>query len=220
MADKHSSDNATSANEAVPGEWDKFRAQKPPVRSAPPSGADVKKPRRGLSQDEIDLTIVAIVLAVLLLVGAAVFFSGALDSKKESKKDSEITRERYEERYKESTEGEEDAEGADGDLAAQKPVYYALPEVLVNLASTTRRTKFLKMSVTLELHEKKSAAIVEANSPRIMDAFNTYLRGVEPQELSGSAGIVRLREELMMSINGIIGEGVVKNVLFNEITVQ
>jgi flagellar FliL protein len=193
-----------SANDPITGEWDKFRVQKPPVRPAAPASEPEKKSARGLNRDEFDLIIVAIVLAVLLLVAAGVFFIWTLDYKEEGVMTQLLNR----------------VEGSADQLVVKKPVYYELPEVLVNLASTTRRTKFLKMSVTLELHDQEDTTVIEANSPRIMDAFNTYLRGLEPQELSGSAGIVRLREELMVSVNRIIGEGVVKNILFNEITVQ
>lgn len=204
MANEHSNNNPMSTNDPITGEWDKFRAQKPPVRPAAPASEPEKKSARGLNRDEFDLIIVAIVLAVLLLVAAVVFFSGALDDNEDDTKAPHI-------------EGTKDSAR---ESVIQQQAYYELPEVLVNLASTTRRTKFLTMSVTLELRDKKSAAIIDANEPRIMDAFNTYLRGLEPQELSGSAGIVRLREELMVSVNRIVGEGVVKNILFNEITVQ
>jgi flagellar FliL protein len=158
------------------------------------------------------LILVAIVVVVLLAV-AGVLFSGVLGGKEKEKEDAETTQEQ-------PAEGAEGGEGAAGKPVVQKPVYYELPEFLVNLTSATNRTSFLKMSVTLELRDKEAVAIIEANSPRIMDMFNTYLREVRPQDLSGSAGIFRLRGELMMRINRTIEEGLVKDILFSEIIIQ
>lgn len=100
------------------------------------------------------------------------------------------------------------------------PVYYELPEFLVNLSSTSSRPSFLKMSVTLELRNQEAVAVVDANKPRILDTFNTYLRELRASDVQGSAGIYRLRDELMARLNATIEEGLVKDVLFSEIIVQ
>ena len=104
--------------------------------------------------------------------------------------------------------------------AVSAPVYYELPEFLVNLSSNTSRVSFLKMSVTLELRDKEAVAVVEANKPRILDTFNTYLRELRASDVQGSAGIYRLRDELMTRLNATIEEGLVKDILFSEIIVQ
>lgn len=104
--------------------------------------------------------------------------------------------------------------------AADKPVYYELPEFIVNLASTGNRASFLKMSVTLQLRDQASVAVIEANKPRVLDAFNTYLRELRPADVQGSAGIYRLRDELITRINSTVEEGIVKDILFAEIIVQ
>lgn len=101
-----------------------------------------------------------------------------------------------------------------------KPVYYELPEFLVNLSSGSSRVSFLKMSVTLELRDKAAVETVKANKPRILDTFNTYLRELRPADVQGSAGIYRLREELMTRLNSTTEEGLVKDILFSEIIVQ
>jgi len=61
---------------------------------------------------------------------------------------------------------------------------------------------------------------MEANKPRIVDTFNTYLRELRTSDLSGSAGIYRLREELMARLNKTVEPGIVKDILFSEIIVQ
>jgi flagellar FliL protein len=100
------------------------------------------------------------------------------------------------------------------------PVYYELPEFLVNLSSNTGRVSFLKMSITLELKDAHSVERLDVTKPKVLDTFNTYLRELRPADLAGSAGIYRLREELMTRINKIIGEDAVQDILFSEILVQ
>lgn len=157
------------------------------------AGAPVKGKRK---------LLIIIVAVVLLLGGAGVLFSGVLGGDKAKKE--EDTKE-----AKKTTEA-----------AAPKPAYYDLPEFLVNLSTGTGKTSFLKMSVTLELKNEESKLVVDANKPRILDAFNTYLRELRPTDLSGSAGIYRLREELIARINGTIEEGLVTDILFTEIIIQ
>jgi flagellar FliL protein len=121
---------------------------------------------------------------------------------------------------------DEAAEGGHGGghgeeaVVLNAPVYYELPEFLVNLSSTTNRASFLKMRVTLELRDQAAVALVEANKPRIVDTFNTYLRELRAPDVQGSAGIYRLRDELLSRINGTVQEGLVKDILFSEIIVQ
>lgn len=118
---------------------------------------------------------------------------------------------------KEEMKSPEETEAA---TAVSAPVYYELPEFLVNLSSNTSRVSFLKMSVTLELRDAAAVAVVEANKPRILDTFNTYLRELRASDVQGSAGIYRLRDELMTRLNATIEEGLVKDILFSEIIVQ
>jgi len=120
--------------------------------------------------------------------------------------------------HKESPE-EVAAKEAAAALAA-KPVYYELPEFLVNLNTTGSRVSFLKMSVTLELRDPAAVLVMDANKPRILDIFNTYLRELKSSDVHGSAGIYRLRTELLTRLNGTIEDGTVKDILFGEIIVQ
>lgn len=142
--------------------------------------------------------IVAVVL--VLVIGAAVFLMGGGKGEDEEPQKTE-----------EELKAEADA---------AKPVYYELPEFLVNLSTGGNRVSFLKMSVTLELRDKAAAKTIDANKPRVLDVFNTYLREMRPADVQGSAGIYRLRDELMARVNGTVEEGLVKNILFSEIVVQ
>jgi len=102
----------------------------------------------------------------------------------------------------------------------EKAVYYTMPEMIINLAAPGKNASFLKASVILELPHALDAVTVENNLPRLMDAFNTYVRELRPSDLSGSAGITRLREELLLRANKALEPTKINDVLFKEIVVQ
>lgn len=106
--------------------------------------------------------------------------------------------------------------------AAAKPaVFVDMPDVLVNLANSgSERTQYLKVKVVLELPEQGVMAQIQPLMPRVMDAFQTYLRELRPTDLDGSAGLYRLKEELTRRVNTAVAPNHVTAVLFKEIVVQ
>jgi flagellar FliL protein len=104
---------------------------------------------------------------------------------------------------------------------AKPTVFVDLPEVLVNLSNTgTERTQYLKIKIVLEVPEQKVVTQITPIMPRVMDAFQTYLRELRPSDLEGSAGLYRLKEELTRRVNASIAPNRVNAVLFKEIVVQ
>ena len=129
------------------------------------------------------LIIVGAVVLLLIGAAAAVFFSGILDS----------------EETEESAE-KEGKEGAESEM--EKKTYFVdLDEMIVNLNTTERRQSLLKLKVSLEVAEQKDVAVVRELTPRVVDNFQTYLRELRLDDLRGSAGMYRLREELLTRIN-------------------
>lgn len=146
------------------------------------------------------LLIIGIAVLVLLGVGVAgLFFSGILGG------------------HDEATE--EHAEQADPALAPNTN-YVDLEEFLVNLNNPGKQVSFLKMTVTLEIPNMKTKETVESKMPLIRDTFQIYLRELRNSDLQGSAGIHRLREELLMRVNKITDPYPITNILFKEIIVQ
>lgn len=101
-----------------------------------------------------------------------------------------------------------------------KTLFFDLPPMLVNLNSTGRRPAYLKMQVSLEVESEATVARLEKLSPRIIDNFQVYLRELRVQDLRGSAGVYRLREELLARVNAAIRPAKIKDVLFKEMLVQ
>lgn len=103
-----------------------------------------------------------------------------------------------------------------------KPVaFMEIPDVVVNLAGTgSERTQYLKVRVVLEVAEQAVIAQIQPVMPRVMDAFQTYLRELRPTDLEGSAGLYRLKEELTRRVNAAIEPARINAVLFKELVVQ
>jgi flagellar FliL protein len=121
----------------------------------------------------------------------------------------------------------EAAEGADGTPGAAAkaeapppPVFMEMPEIVANLNAGPRRQSFIRMKPKLELARAEDEAAVRAAMPRLLDLFQTYLREMRPEELRGSAGTYRLREELVARANIAVAPARVLDVLFPEIIVQ
>jgi flagellar protein FliL len=56
--------------------------------------------------------------------------------------------------------------------------------------------------------------------PRLIDSFQVYLRELRLEDLRGSAGIYRLREDLLARVNEAAKPVKIKDVLFKEMLVQ
>lgn len=149
--------------------------------------------RRALSGKKLVLFVIAPLLLLLFVGGGAYFVFGG---KKE----------------------EEHVEVAP--QQARAVVYYNLPEILVNLNAAGRRSSFLKMTISLELESAADIQRVQAVMPRIVDNMQAYLRELRAEDLRGSAGLFRLREELLARVNAAAQPAKVNDVLFQEVLVQ
>ena len=98
--------------------------------------------------------------------------------------------------------------------------YYDLPEITVNLATKGHTVRYLKLRVTLQVANRAIVQMVEPHLPRIIDTFQVYLREMRTEDLSGSAGLYRLREELTRRINIAIAPEEIDDVLFQELIIQ
>lgn len=143
------------------------------------------------------ITYGAIAIAFLLVAGAGLYFTGMLD------------------RFMGHKEAAEEA------VKAKPPVFFDLPEFLVNLNSAAnKKSNFLKLSVSLQLENTEDTVRVGAMMPRIVDNFQIYLRELRVEDLRGSDGIYRLREELLARVNAAVAPVKVNEVLFKEMLVQ
>jgi flagellar protein FliL len=166
------------------------------AKDAEPEDGEGPAPKKGLSGKKLILFVVAPVLLLLLIGGGAAFFLMG-GEKHEEKKAEEPTQPQV-----------------------KAVVYYNLPEILVNLNAAGRRSSFLKMTISLELDSSADIPRVQAVMPRIVDNMQAYLRELRAEDLRGSAGLFRLREELLARVNASASPAKVNDVLFQEVLVQ
>ncbi len=149
------------------------------------------------------LLIIIIVVLLLVLGGlAGAYFTGLLDPVLAMV----------------AGEQENTSETAEGDSGPS--VFYELPSLTVNLNTAGRKARFIKIQVSLELALETDKPKVEAVIARVMDNFNVYLRELRIEDLSGSAGMYRLREELLIRIRAAVAPVRVRDILFKEMLIQ
>jgi flagellar FliL protein len=123
-----------------------------------------------------------------------------------------------------SGHGEEESKLAEA--AEAKPVtppevaFYDVPNILVKIQSPDGAPAYLKISLSLELNNEEEKAGVEALKDRMVDQFQSYLRELRMDDLKGSAGIARVKEELLRRVNVAAAPYHVRDVLLQEMIVQ
>jgi flagellar FliL protein len=101
------------------------------------------------------------------------------------------------------------------------PSFVEVPDMMVNLVGAPgERVQYLKVKLVLEIKEEKQVELIKPSLPRVIDLFQTYLRELRPSDLTGSAGLFRLKEELTKRVNSAVSPNQVSAVLFKEIVVQ
>ncbi len=149
------------------------------------------------------ILIIALPILLLIGVGAGVFFSGILSPPPPPATDDT---------------------GEQGKPAppppSQQVIFKDLPDLVVNLTNSQRKSTFLKISVSLELESQRDEERINQLLPQIIDNFQVYLRELRFEDLQGSAGVYRLREELLRRVNFAVRPTRVRDVLFKEILVQ
>ncbi len=159
--------------------------------------------------------IIGAVAAVLILGGGTTAFllishkpadAHAKPPKKEEKKKDE--------KKKDDKNGAQIADGPDG------VVFYTPPDIVVNMQTADGKPTFLKLKLTMELPDKATAEVLDENMPRLQDMFQTFLRELRPEDLTGSQGSFQLRMELLRRVNLVVAPAKVNTVLIEEMLIN
>ena len=120
-------------------------------------------------------------------------------------------------------EGAKEGEAKPVGQVAQGPdgvVFYTLPDLVVNIQTADSRPTFLKLKLAFELPDESVVEELEPNAPRLADMFQTFLRELRPEDLSGSQGSYQLRMEIQRRVNLVIAPSKVNAVLIQEMLIQ
>ena len=118
---------------------------------------------------------------------------------------------------------EEGAAEHGGDAAAAAAGHtfiFNLPPMIVNLNNEEQAGAFMKLTVALEVANEEMMVEIQPRMAKVVDAFQVYLRELRRSDLEGSAGVYRLKEELLRRVNVAIYPSRVESILFKEILVQ
>jgi len=99
------------------------------------------------------------------------------------------------------------------------PIYHEFPEIMVDLKSTSRRTRYIKVKAIAEVSGTHAARIKELD-PKIKDGFQTWLRQQTRKDLTGTAGTEKMRAAFLQVVNEALAPDVAESVLFKEILLQ
>jgi flagellar FliL protein len=99
-------------------------------------------------------------------------------------------------------------------------VFYTLPDIVVNMQTADGHPTFLKLKLTFELPDADVADELTPNMPRLQDMFQTFLRELRPEDLSGSQGSFQLRAELLRRANLVAAPAKVNAVLIEEMLIN
>jgi len=169
-------------------------APKTPATTSPAEGGEAPKKA---SKKKLILIVAPVLLLVALVAG--LWFTGVLPK---------------------LLHGKSDAPAAALADENGPPVYVEVPEIITNLNAGPRRTAFVKIKISIELARAADQKAVTDAMPQIEDLFQTYLREMHPDELSGSIGSYRLREEFIARISIAAAPVRVRDVLFTELFTQ
>ncbi len=172
-------------------------------------------PESGLSKKKKMILIGAVAGLLLIGGGAGLYFSGVLGGEEAAQEGTD--------EHGASTTANADPHGDDATDEhgeAKAPAFFSLGAILVNLSGGGKRPNFLKIKVSLELADEKDLETIEGLKPRIIDNFQIYLRELRVEDLRGSAGLYRLREELLLRVTEAAHPVRIRDVLFQEMLVQ
>jgi flagellar protein FliL len=97
------------------------------------------------------------------------------------------------------------------------PIAVDVPEIVTNLNAGARKTSFVKIKIRIIVGSNDDVKTINDAMPQIEDLFQTYLREMRPEELRGSIGSYRLREEFIARISIAAAPAQVRDVLFTEL---
>jgi flagellar FliL protein len=189
---------------------------------APPEGAEgVDGEAPAKKKPKLMVLIIAGVAALAVLGGGG---AGAYFMFLKPKPDAEHAEAKEKPKKKKK---EEHAKGGKGEAGAavvrEGPdgvVFYTLPDILVNMQTADGRPTFLKLKLTLELPDDHLVEELDPAIPRMNDMFQTFLRELRPEDLSGSQGSYQLRMEILRRVNLLVAPSKVNAVLIEEMLIN
>jgi flagellar FliL protein len=213
---------------AAPSEGDEAAAVAPEGAEGAEGDAAPKKKLAGK-------TLILFIALPLLLLGlgggaAAVMFLGKKPAEAHAAEDGHGEKDGKEKHAKKEKKdkkkekgGHGGKEGEGGPAITEGPdgvAYYEMPAVFVNIQSESERPTYLKLKLSVQFEDAETAEVLTEKMPVLTDQFQTFLRELRVEDISGSAGTYRLRMELLRRVNLAMTPDQASAVLIEEMLVQ
>ncbi|MCV2867092.1 flagellar basal body-associated FliL family protein [Defluviimonas sp. WL0002] len=112
------------------------------------------------------------------------------------------------------------AEAETGAKPSQMPEVAFVPVERIVLPLGSGDTgRYLHFAAQIEVplaHEQETLHFL----PRVTDVLNTYLRAVEPEDLSEKTALIRLRAQMLRRVQVVLGEGRARDLLITEFVIN
>ena len=105
-------------------------------------------------------------------------------------------------------------------LTPPQVAFSDVPDILVNIQSNDGTPAYLKLSLSLEMDNDLAKTGMQALMPRLVDQFQAYLRELRLDDLKGSEGVLRLKEELLRRADVAAAPYKVRDVLLKQMIIQ
>ena len=102
----------------------------------------------------------------------------------------------------------------------EQNTYLDLDPITVGLTPTGSKREYLKLGLTFRLASEAETVAVMDKVPMIKDSLITLLRSLRASDFNSSSSTIYLKEEITKRINKITAPIVIKEVLFQELTVN
>lgn len=167
--------------------------------------ADEKEQKKATDPAKI-AKIITLVLAVMNIAvcggGAALVYMATLGSHVEP-----VTEEHEKENLK-----------TERGIASEKPLMFTMEPFTVNLDGFPKRT--IRLGISLEMLDESGFEEVVRLGPGARDEIVRLLNGKNFSEVETIQGKLFLKNQIAISLNHFLKEGVVSNVYFNDFVVQ
>lgn len=105
-------------------------------------------------------------------------------------------------------------------VALEANTYLDIDPITIGLSPSGTKKEYLRIDITLRLSTEEESNAVMVKLPIIKDTLITFLRSLRATDFNSSSSAIYLKEEISKRINKITAPIIIKEVLFQEITVN
>lgn len=98
--------------------------------------------------------------------------------------------------------------------------YVDVPPMVVTLRSADGKQHFLKLHFVIVAADSGKVGQINNSMPLILDTLQSFLRELRPEDLTGSAAVFRVKEEILVRLRDALGQDGIKEVLIQDLIEQ